>query len=336
MIKEAISMLANGEHLTYEQAERVMREIMTGNTTNAQTASFLTAMHLNGEDINEVSASAFVMRDCAERVRYLADVLEIVGTGGDCAQSINVSTISGIVCAAAGAKVAKHGNRASSSKCGAADCLEALGVNISVSPEGCVRLLDEVGMCFMFAQRYHTAMKYVGGVRREIGIPTVFNLLGPLTNPAHANFQLLGVYKEDLLMPMAKTLVNLGVERGMAVYGQDNLDEISVGAPTSVVEFENGKFTEYEINPEQFGLWRHDIAMLKGGEPPENAELARRILKGERGAGRDAVLLNAGAALHIYKGITIDDGIKLAGETIDSGAAMKTLENFVKISNELK
>lgn len=336
MIKEAISMLANGEHLTYEQAERVMREIMTGNTTQAQTASFLTAMHLNGEDINEVSASAFVMRDCAERVTYLADVLEIVGTGGDCAQSINVSTISGIVCAAAGAKVAKHGNRASSSKCGAADCLEALGVNISVSPEGCVRLLDEVGMCFMFAQRYHTAMKYVGGVRREIGIPTVFNLLGPLTNPAHANFQLLGVYKEDLLMPMAKTLVNLGVERGMAVYGQDKLDEISVGAPTSVVEFENGKFTEYEINPEQFGLWRHDVAMLKGGEPPENAELARRILKGERGAGRDAVLLNAGAALHIYKSITIDDGIKLAAETIDSGAAMKTLENFVKVSNELK
>lgn len=336
MIKEAICKVANGEHLTYDEAAEVMREIMTGGTTQAQTASYLTAMHLNGENIDEVSASAYVMRDCADRVTYLGDLMEIVGTGGDGAQSINVSTISGIVCAAAGAKIAKHGNRAASSKCGAADCLEALGVRISVSPEGCARLLNEVGMCFMFAQRYHSAMKYVGPVRREIGIPTVFNLLGPLTNPAHANFQLLGVYKEDLLMPMAKTLVNLGVERGMAVYGQDKLDEISVGAPTSVVEFESGKFTEYEINPEQFGLWRHDVSMLKGGEPPENAELARRILRGERGAGRDSVLLNAGAALHIYKGISIADGVKLAAETIDSGAATRTLEDLVRVSNELE
>lgn len=336
MIKEAISKLINGEHMTYDEAATVMREIMTGDTTSAQTAAYLTAMHINGESIDEVSASAYVMRDCADRVTYNGDVMEIVGTGGDGAQSINVSTISGIVCAAAGAKVAKHGNRAASSKCGAADCLEALGVKISVSPEGCARLLDEVGMCFMFAQRYHSAMKYVGPVRKEIGIPTVFNILGPLTNPAHANLQLLGVYKKELLMPMAKALSKLGVERGMAVFGQDGLDEISIGAPTSVVELDGEKFTEYEITPEQFGLQRHDISELRGGEPSVNADLARKILGGESGAGRDSVLLNAGAALHIYKGITIDEGIKLAAETIDNGTALKTLEKFVTISNELE
>ncbi len=336
MIKETIIKVAGGEDLTYAEAEEVTREIMTGSTTAAQTAGFLTALHIKSETADEISACAYVMRDCAARVEYAGDVMEIVGTGGDGAQSINVSTISGIVCAAAGAKVAKHGNRAASSKCGAADCLEALGVNISVSPEGCARLLDEVGVCFMFAQKYHSAMKYISLVRREIGIPTVFNILGPLTNPAHANLQLLGVYKPELLKPMSNALMKLGVKRGMAVYGQDKLDEISVGAPTSVVEFEDGMFTEYEITPEQFGLQRHDISELKGGEPALNAELARKLLSGEPGAGRDSVLLNAGAALHIYKGISIADGVKLAAETIDSGAAMKTLENYVRISQELE
>lgn len=336
MIKEAINTLSNGEHLSYTEAESVMREIMTGETTPAQTSAYLTAMHINGENVDEVSASAYVMRDCAERVSYGGEIMEIVGTGGDGARSINVSTISGIVCAAAGTKIAKHGNRAASSKCGAADCLEALGVNISVSPEGCVRLLDEVGMCFMFAQRYHNAMKYVGAVRREISIPTVFNLLGPLTNPAHADLQLLGVYKKELLMPMAKTLMKLGVKHGMAVYGQDKLDEISVGAPTSVVEFEGEKLTEYEITPEQFGLQRHNIRELEGGDPALNAELARRILAGEKGAGRDSVLLNAGAALHIYKGISMEDGIRTAAHTIDSGAAAKTLERYIEVSNEVE
>ncbi len=335
MIREAISKVSNGENLGYSEMEGVMREIMTGETTPAQTSALLTALHIKGETTDEISASAYVMRDCATRVNYNGDVLEIVGTGGDGAQSINVSTMSGLVCAAAGAKVAKHGNRAASSKCGAADCLEALGINISVSPEGCVKLLDEVGMCFMFAQKYHSAMKYVGPVRKEIGIPTVFNILGPLTNPAHANVQLLGVYKPELLKPMSEALTKLGVKRGMAVYGQDKLDEISVGAPTSVVEFEGDKYTEYEITPEQFGLERHSLADLKGGEPKLNAEIAKKILGGEKGAGRDAVLLNAGAALHIYKGITIADGVKLAAEMIDSGAALKTLEKYVSVSNTL-
>lgn len=335
MIKESIIKLSNGQHLSYEEAQIVMTEIMTGKTTPAQTAAFLTSMHMNGENVDEVSGCAYVMRGCAERVNYNGNVMEIVGTGGDGAQSINISTISGLVCAAAGAKVAKHGNRAASSRCGAADCLEALGVKISLSPQSCVKLLDKVGMCFMFAQRYHNAMKYVGPVRKEIGIPTVFNILGPLTNPAHANFQLLGVYKKELLMPMAKTLVKLGVERGMAVFGQDKIDEISVGAATCVVEFEDGKFTEYEIHPEQFGLKRYNIGELRGGEPSLNAERARNILKGEQGAGRNSVLLNAGAALHIYKGITIDEGIKLAAEMIDSRAAYNTLQLFVETSQSL-
>ncbi len=336
MIKEAITKLTNGEHLTYNEAEAVTREIMTGGASPAQTAAYLTAMHINGENVEEVSASAYVMRDCAEQVPYVGDTMEIVGTGGDGAQSINVSTISGIVCAAAGAKIAKHGNRAASSKCGAADCLEALGVNIATSPAGCMRLLDEVGMCFMFAQRYHSAMKYVGSVRKEIGIPTVFNLLGPLTNPAHVDFQLLGVYKKELLEPMAKALVKLGVKRGMAVYGQDKLDEISVGAPTSVIEFEGDKFTKYEITPEQFGLQRHNISELKGGEPALNAKLARTILAGKKGAGRDSVLLNAGAALHIYKGISIADGVKLAADAIDSGKAANTLTQYVSVSQSVE
>lgn len=336
MIKEAIIKVTNGVDLSYEEAAEVTREIMTGNTSPAQTATYLTALHIKGESIDEISASAYVMRDCALRVNYPGDVLEIVGTGGDGSNSINVSTISAIVCAAAGAKVAKHGNRAASSKCGTADCLEALGVNITTEPTGSEKLLDEVGMCFLFAQKYHIAMKYVGPVRKEIGIPTVFNILGPLTNPAHANLQLLGVYKPELLMPMAKALTKLGVKHGMAVYGKDKLDEISVSAPTKVVEFSGDEYKEYEITPEQFGFTRHEKSELQGGTPAENAEAARKILSGEKGAGRDAVLLNAGAALHIARGITIEEGIKLAAETIDSGAALSTLEKYIAVSNEVK
>ncbi|MGN1339669.1 MAG: anthranilate phosphoribosyltransferase [Oscillospiraceae bacterium] len=335
MIKEAIIKVTNGTDLSYDEAAEVTREIMTGNTTPEQTAAYLTALHIKGETPDEISASAYVMRDCATRVDYGGDILEIVGTGGDGSNSINVSTISAIVSAAAGAKVAKHGNRAASSKCGTADCLEALGVNIATSPEGCVKLLDEVGMCFLFAQKYHSAMKYVGPVRRAIGIPTVFNILGPLTNPAHANLQLLGVYKPELMKPMAQALTKLGVKRGMAVYGNDRLDEISVSDSTKVLEFSNGEYREYEITPEQFGLERHVKSELVGGTPEENAAAARKILSGEKGAGRDAVLLNAGAALHIVKEIPIEEGIKLAAETIDSGAALATLDKYIKVSNEV-
>ena len=336
MIKEAIIKLSKRQDLTYKEAEQVMNEIMENTASDVQKAAYLTALSMKGETIDEITASAAAMRAHGEKLLHNMDVLEIVGTGGDGSNSINVSTISALVCAAAGAKVAKHGNRAASSKCGTADCLEALGVNISTDPAGSVKLLDEVGMCFLFAQKYHSAMKYVGPVRKEIGIPTVFNILGPLTNPAHANVQLLGVYKPELLMPMAKALTKLGVKRGMAVYGTDKLDEISVSAPTKVVEFSDGSFEEYEITPEQFGMKRHDKSELAGGTPAENAEAARCILYGEKGAGRDAVLLNAGAALHILKGITIEDGIQLAADTIDSGAAMTTLEKYIKVSNEVK
>lgn len=336
MIKEAISKLCCREDLTYSEAETVMREIMSGETEQSQTAAMLTALHMKGETTDEIAAFAYVMRDCATRVDHRGEVLEIVGTGGDGAQSINISTISGMVCAAAGAKVAKHGNRAASSKCGAADCLEALGVNISTSPESCAKLLDNVGMCFMFAQRYHSAMRFVGPVRRSIGIPTVFNILGPLTNPAHADLQLLGVYKPDLLKPMSEALMRLGVKRGMAVYGEDGLDEISIGAPTMVVEFSDGKVSEFTITPEQYGLQKHNISELRGGDPTENARLAREILSGKRNAGRDAVLLNAGCALHLANRTSIEDGIKLAAETIDSGAALDTLNRYVGISRGLE
>ncbi len=336
MIKEMIKKAADGIDLTYDEAAEVTREIMTGSTTPAQTAAYLTALHIKGETADEISASAFVMRDVATPVNYSGEVLEIVGTGGDGSNSINISTISALVCAAAGVKVAKHGNRAASSKCGTADCLEALGVNIATDPEGCVKLLDEAGMCFLFAQKYHSAMKYVGPVRKDIGIPTIFNVLGPLTNPAHPAFQLLGVYKPELLEPMAKSLVKLGVKRGMAVFGTDKLDEISVSAPTMVLEFNGDDFNKYEITPEQFGIARHDKSELVGGTPDENAAAAKRILSGEQGAGRDAVLLNAGAALHVVKGVSMEDGIKLAAQSIDSGAALSTLEKYTRVSNEVK
>lgn len=334
MIREALKKVGAKENLSYEEAAAVMKEIMGGEALPTQVASFLTALHMKGETVDEISASAYVMREYADRVTYGGDLLEIVGTGGDGTNSINISTISAIVAASAGAKITKHGNRAASSKCGAADCLEALGVNLQQDPQQCVKLLDRVGICFLFAQKYHSAMKYVGPVRKEIGIPTIFNILGPLTNPAHANLQLLGVYSEELTETMARVLSNLGVKRGMAVYGQDGIDEISVSAPTTVVEINGEDLNKYEISPEQFGMQRHSMSELRGGDPKENAAIAKEILNGKQGAGRDAVLLNAGAALHIAKEIGIDEGIRLAAEMIDSGKALQTLNDFIAVSNE--
>lgn len=331
MIKEAISKLVNGEDLTREEALSVMDEIMGGEATPAQSSAFLTALHIKGETVEEIAACADGMRKFALQVeRGDMDVLEIVGTGGDRANTFNISTASAFVASAAGVAVAKHGNRAASSKCGTADCLEALGVNLMVEPEKNAEILKETGMCFMFAQKYHTAMKHVGPVRKDIGVPTVFNILGPLTNPAHNNYQLLGVYSEDLLEPLAKALDTLGVVRAMVVYGKDCLDEISLSAPTAVCELDHGKITSYEITPEQFGLNRCDKSELVGGTPDENAQIMREVLGGEKGAKRDAVVLNAGAALHVAKGISIEEGIELAASTIDSGAALKKMEQFVE------
>ena len=337
MIKEAIVKIVNKEDLTYDEAYAVMNEIMNGETSPTQNAAFLSALSTKSaraETKDEIAGCAAAMREHATPVETGMDVFEIVGTGGDNAGSFNISTTSALVAAAGGMKVAKHGNRAASSLCGTADCLEALGVNIRQNPEKSVELLNEVGMCFFFAQEYHSSMKYVGAIRKELGFRTVFNILGPLTNPARPNMQLLGVYDEYLVTPLAQVLVSLGVKRGMVVYGQDKLDEISMSAPTTVCEIRDGWFKTYVITPEDFGFTRCTKDELKGGTPEENAAITREILKGAKGPKREAVLMNAGASLYIGgKADSFADGIKLAAELIDSGKAVKTLEKFIEVSN---
>ena len=337
MIKEAIVKIVSKEDLSYEEAYTVMNEIMSGETTPTQNAAFLAALSTKSaraETTDEIAGCAAAMREKATRVDAGDQLFEIVGTGGDNAQSFNISTTSALVAAAGGMRVAKHGNRAASSKCGTADCLEALGINIEQSPEKCAELLDTVGMCFFFAQKYHTSMKYVGAIRKELGFRTVFNILGPLTNPGHPSMQLLGVYDEYLVQPLAQVLMNLGVKRGMVVYGQDKLDEISLSAPTTVCEFQDGWMKNYVITPEQFGLKLCKKEDLVGGNPTENAAITRAVLSGEQGSKRDAVLMNAGAALYIGgKADNMAEGIRLAAELIDSGKAMKTLEKLIEVSN---
>ena len=337
MIKEAIVKIVNKEDLTYNEAYTVMNEIMSGETTPTQNAAFLAALSTKSaraETTDEIAGCAAAMRDHATKVETGMDIFEIVGTGGDNAQSFNISTTSALVAAAGGMKVAKHGNRAASSKCGTADCLEALGVNINQSPEKCVELLKTAGMCFFFAQKYHSSMKYVGPIRKELGFRTVFNILGPLTNPGSPTMQLLGVYDEYLVEPLANVLISLGVKRGMVVYGMDKLDEISMSAPTKVCEFKDGWFKSFIITPEDFGLTRCSKSDLVGGTPAENAQITRDILGGQKGPKRDAVLMNAGAALYIGgKADSMADGIKLAAEIIDSGKVLKTLEKMIEVSN---
>ena len=337
MIKEAIVKIVNKGDLTYDEAYTVMNEIMSGETTPTQNSAFLAALSTKSaraETTDEIAGCAAAMRDHATQVETGMDVFEIVGTGGDNAQSFNISTTAALVAAAGGVKVAKHGNRAASSLSGTADCLEALGVNIQQSPERCVELLKEVGMCFFFAQKYHTSMKYVGPIRKELGFRTVFNILGPLTNPGHPTMQLLGVYDEYLVEPLAQVLVNLGIKRGMVVYGLDKLDEISLSAPTKICEIRDGWFRSTTIAPEDFGFERCTKEDLKGGTPAENAQITRDILAGAKGHKRNAVLLNAGASLYIAgKADTFADGVKLAAELVDSGKAAATLEKFIEVSN---
>ncbi len=337
MIKEAIVKIVNKEDLTYQEAYDVMNEIMSGETTPTQNAAFLSALSTKSakaETTDEIAGCAAAMRDHATKVETGMDIFEIVGTGGDNAQSFNISTTSAIVAAAGGVKVAKHGNRAASSKCGTADCLEALGVNIDQSPEKCIELLNEVGMCFFFAQKYHTSMKYVGAIRKELGFRTVFNILGPLTNPGSPSMQLLGVYDDYLVNPLAQVLMSLGVKRGMVVYGTDKLDEISLSSPTNICEIKDGWLKPYTIKPEDFGFNRCHKEDLKGGTPAENAAITLTILKGVDGHRRHAVLLNAGASLYIAgKAETFKDGVKLAAELIDSGKAMETLNKLIEVSN---
>lgn len=335
MMKDSVLKVATKENLSYEEMRQSMDEIMSGQATQVQVASFLTALSLKGETIEEITAAAEEMRRHAVHLEHEMDVLEIVGTGGDKSNSFNISTTSAFVISAAGIPVAKHGNRAASSKSGAADVLEALGVNLMIDEVKSKKILEKIGMCFLFAQKYHPAMRYVGPVRKELGIRTIFNILGPLTNPAGANMQLLGVYSEDLLEPMSKALANLGVQRGMVVYGKDGLDEISVSAPTAVCEIQDGQMTTYEITPEEFGLERCQKEDLAGGTAEDNAQITKAILSGEKGPKRNAVLLNSAAAIHIARPfISIKEAIKMAEELIDSGKAMEQLEAFVKLTNE--
>lgn len=334
MIKEAIIALSRKQDLSYETAKTVMNEIMDGEASEVQMSAYLTALSMKGENIDEITASAEAMRGHCVKLLHEMEVLEIVGTGGDSSDSFNISTTSAIVAAAGGVPVAKHGNRAASSRSGAADVLEALGVNIVISPEKSTELLDRIGICFLFAQNYHIAMKYVAPVRKELGIRTVFNILGPLSNPAGAKMEVMGVYDETLVEPLAQVLCKLGVSRAMVVYGRDRLDEISMGAPTFVCEVKDGALSSYEITPEQFGFERCDRSELEGGTPEENAEITRAILAGEKGAKRNAVALNAGAALYIAgKADTLEAGVRLAESVIDSKAAMRKLEEFIKYSN---
>ena len=334
MIKEAIIKLTNKENLSYEEAKAVMNEIMSGEASDVQKSAYLTALTMKGETIDEITGSAEEMRNHAVQLSHEGDVLEIVGTGGDKSDSFNISTTASLVIASAGVPVAKHGNRAASSKSGAADVLESLGVNITISPQKSAELLQNIGICFLFAQSYHTAMKYVGPIRKELGIRTIFNILGPLANPASANLQVMGVYDESLVEPLAKVLSNLGVKRALVVYGQDRLDEISASAETSVCEVKDGTFKSYTISPEQFGLTRCKKEELTGGTPDENAAITKAVLAGGQGARRTAVVLNAGAGLYVAgKADSIEAGVRLAEELIDSGKAEKKLEEFVKYSN---
>lgn len=337
MINEAISKLVDGQDLTRAEMVAVMDEIMGGEADSIQTAGLLTALQIKGATIEEITASAISMRNHADVMDTNMDITEIVGTGGDKSNSFNISTTSAFVAAAAGVKVAKHGNRAASSKSGAADVLEKLGLNLMLEKEKSLEMLEKLNFCFLFAVKYHAAMKYVAPVRKTLGIRTIFNILGPLTNPAKANMQVLGVYSKELVNPMSRVLSNIGVKRGMTVFGMDGLDEIPASDKTYVCEFRDGWFKEYEIEPEDFGYNKCDKSELEGGTPEENAEITRNILNGTlRDGKRNAVCLNAGAAIYVAgKADSLAEGIKIAEETIDSGKAIERMNEIVAFSNQI-
>lgn len=337
MIKEAIYQLINGNDLTYEQAREVMEEMMTGTATQAQMGGFLTALRMQGETIDEITAFATVMREKGIKIEPKREVIDIVGTGGDEVGTFNISTTSAFVVAAGGVPVAKHGNRSVSSKSGAADVLEKLGVNLNLTPEQNEKVLNACDVCFLFAQKYHSSMKYSASVRKELGVRTVFNILGPLSNPAAATMQLLGVYDKKLAKPMAQVLSNLGVTRGVAVCGEDGLDEITLTGETDVYEIRFGEITSYTITPEQFGLRRCALQELVGGTPEGNAQISKDILTGkEKGPKRDIVVMNAGMSLYLGKdGISLEEGIQMAQDILDSGKAYEKLQEFVKLTNEV-
>jgi anthranilate phosphoribosyltransferase len=335
MIREAIERLVNGENLSLETTKAAMEEIMTGSATPAQIASFITAMRMKGETTDEITACAMIMRKLGTKLRHEGDVLDIVGTGGDRAYTFNISTVSSLVVSAAGVPVAKHGNRSVSSKCGSADVLEAMGVKIDIPVSKSEKILEEIGICFMFAPYYHTAMKHAAPVRKELGVRTIFNILGPLASPAEASLQLMGVYDESLVEPLARVLRNLGVRKAMVVHGHDGLDEITLTAKTTVCELNNGRLNSFFLDPRQFGFEYCRPEDLTGGGPEENAEIARRILGGEKGPKRDIVLLNSAVCLYMYYDrMTLRECVRMAAEIIDSGRAMEQLEKFIRLSRQ--
>lgn len=334
MIREAILKVYQRENLTYDEAYQTMDEIMSGEASEVQMSAYLTAMSMKGETIEEITASAEAMRAHCVRLLNDEDVLEIVGTGGDGSNTFNISTTSSIVISAAGVPVAKHGNRSASSKCGSADVLEQLGVNIYIEPEKSLKCLKEINLCFLFAQNYHLAMKYVAGVRNELSIRTIFNILGPLTSPAGASMQVLGVYEKELVEPLTEVLKNLGVKSALTVYGLDGMDEISVSDKTAVCELKDGEIMSYEISPEYFGMEHASKEDLVGGNAKENAQITLSILNGEKGPRRNAVLLNSAAGLYVAGKVeSLREGVELAEEVIDSGKALEQLEKFIYITN---
>ncbi len=336
MIKDAILQLAKKEDISYDLAKESMNEIMGGKATDVQMSAYLTALSMKGETIDEITASAEAMRSHCIKLLNDCEVLEIVGTGGDGSNSFNISTTSSIVISSAGVPVAKHGNRAASSKSGAADVLESLGVNINVSAEQSAQILRKINLCFLFAQNYHIAMKYVAPIRKELGIPTIFNILGPLANPAGASMQVMGVYDESLVRPLTKVLHNLGVKKALVVFGQDKLDEISVSSPTTVCEIKDDDIIEYVIKPEDFGFERCFKDDLVGGDPDFNAKITQSILDGEKGPKRNAVVINSAAGLYVAgKVSSLKEGVVMAEELIDTGVAKKQLEQFIKLSNKI-
>jgi anthranilate phosphoribosyltransferase len=349
MIEEAIGTIVRKEHLTEQQAADVMAEIMGGEATEPQVAAFITALRMKGETVDEITGCARIMRKFATPIRVSSTIdvdredinidketiLDTCGTGGDGTCTFNISTATAIVIAAAGLTVAKHGNRSVSSACGSADVLEALGVNLNVTPDKVEECIRTIHIGFLFAPSLHGAMKYAVGPRRQIGIRTIFNILGSLTNPACANSQVLGVYSKDLTSLLVRVLKNLGTRTAWVVHGDDGLDEITVTTTTSVAELKNGRISEFSISPEQYGLRRAAPSEIKGGTAQVNAEIIRKLLKGEKGPRRDIVLLNAAAGLYNGgKAATIEEGITLAAHTIDSGAADATLAQLVKMTHE--
>jgi anthranilate phosphoribosyltransferase len=334
MIQQAIYKLINQEDLTLDMTKEVMDEVMSGNATNAQIASFLTAIRMKGETIEEITACAMTMRKFGLKLNSVGDVLDIVGTGGDEAFTFNISTISAMIIAAAGVPVAKHGNRSVSSKCGSADVLEELGIKIDIPVEKSEQILKEIGICFLFAPRYHSSMKYAAPVRKELGVRTIFNILGPLSNPANANLALLGVYDENLVEPLARVLANLGVKRAMVVHGHDGLDEVTLSTKTTVCEVNEGNINSFLLDPKQLGFDYCESKDLVGGDPSCNADIARRILNGEKGPKRDVVLLNCAVCLYMaYNNITLRECVKMAAEIIDQGKATKKLNQLIQMSN---